>query len=58
MTASPDVSVAMRRLQGCLEFELLRTDFPFLFPRPVRAPERSLAGVPLGGQYLVLGQRR
>ena len=57
MTANPDASVAMRRLQGCLEFEVLRTDFPFFFPRPVRALERLLPGVPLGGQYLVLGRR-
>ena len=28
------------------------------FPRPLRALEPSLAGVPLGGQYLVLGRRR
>jgi hypothetical protein len=46
------------RLLRCGEFEVLRAAFPFFFPRPVRALERSLAGVRLGSQYLVLGQQR
>jgi hypothetical protein len=49
---------AARRLLRRGEFEALRTDYPIFFPRPLCALERSLAGVPLGGQYLVLGQRR
>jgi len=37
---------------------LLRRGESIFFPRPLRALERSLAGVRLGRQYLVLGRRR
>jgi hypothetical protein len=47
-----------RRLLPRGEFEVLRTAFPFFFPPPVRALERSLAGVRLGSDYLVLGRQR
>ena len=46
-----------RRLLRRAGFELLRTDFMFIFPRqlaPLRALEPALSRVPLGAQYQVL----
>jgi SAM-dependent methyltransferase len=42
-------------------FEILRTDFLFIFPRPLRwlrCLEPALSRLPLGGQYQVLGRKR
>jgi SAM-dependent methyltransferase len=42
-------------------FEIVRTDFVFVFPRflrGLRALEPFLARIPLGAQFLVLGRRR
>jgi SAM-dependent methyltransferase len=41
-------------------FEVLRTDYRFFFPRflkALRPLEPALAGIPLGGQYMVLGRK-
>jgi len=49
-----------RRLLHGREFEILRTDHLFFFPRPLRAFRRfepHLARVPLGAQYLVLARK-
>jgi SAM-dependent methyltransferase len=49
-----------RRLLAAAGFRLLRTDFLFFFPgflRWLRPLERHLRSVPLGGQYLVLGEK-
>jgi SAM-dependent methyltransferase len=46
-----------RRLLADGGFEILRTDFQFIFPRllaPLRPLERHVAGLPLGAQYQVL----
>lgn len=46
-----------RRLLRAAGFELLRTDFMFIFPRqlaPLRALEPALSRLPLGAQYQVL----
>ncbi len=50
-----------RRLLRETGFEILRTDYLFLFPnflRALRPLERLLAPLPLGGQYLVLARKR
>jgi hypothetical protein len=50
-----------RRLLRNAGFEIVRTDFLFLFPhllRALRPLERVLAPLPLGGQYLVLARKR
>jgi SAM-dependent methyltransferase len=49
-----------RRLLGAGQFEILRTDFLFVFPRalaPLRRAEPKLARLPLGAQYLVLARK-
>lgn len=49
-----------RRLVQSAGFEVLSTDFLFIFPRPLRALralEPRLARLPLGAQYVVLAQR-
>jgi hypothetical protein len=49
-----------RRALMAAGFELIRTDFLFVFPSPLRVLrplERRLAGLPLGAQYLVLARR-
>ena len=51
---------ATRRLLRAGGFEIERTDFLFVFPRPLRALrplERRLARAPLGAQYLVLARK-
>jgi SAM-dependent methyltransferase len=51
---------AARRLVAAGGFELLRTDFLFVFPRTLRwlrPLERSMQKLPLGAQYLVLGRK-
>jgi SAM-dependent methyltransferase len=51
--------VARRLLRGA-GFEVLRTDFLFVFPhllRALRVLERALSPLPLGGQFLVLCRR-
>ncbi|HSU94077.1 MAG TPA: class I SAM-dependent methyltransferase [Gemmatimonadaceae bacterium] len=50
-----------RRLLRVAGFEIVRTDFLFVFPhllRVLRPLERPLAPLPLGGQYLVLARKR
>lgn len=49
-----------RRLLGDGGFQVLRTDFLFIFPRWLgwlRRLEPGLTGWPLGAQYLVLGRK-
>src|SRR4051812_9926026 len=49
-----------RRILCAGGFEILRTDFLFLFPhalRALRGLERPLSRLPLGGQYQVLARR-
>jgi SAM-dependent methyltransferase len=49
-----------RRVVRAAGFEVVRTDFLFFFPRPLRALrplEPALSRVPLGAQYLVLARR-
>lgn len=49
-----------RRILRSGGFEIERTDFLFVFPRPLRALrplERYLARAPLGAQYLVLARK-
>jgi SAM-dependent methyltransferase len=49
-----------RRLLAEAGFEILRTDFLFVFPRPLgwlRGAERWLSRWPLGAQYQVLGRK-
>jgi len=51
--------VARRLLRGA-GFDLVRTDFLFVFPgflRALRGLEPALSGLPLGGQYMVLCRR-
>jgi SAM-dependent methyltransferase len=58
--AIPLSALEARRLLREAGFELLRTDFQFIFPRalsPLRFLERSLAALPLGAQYQVLCRR-
>lgn len=50
-----------RKLLRDAGFEIVRTDFVFVFPhllRVLRPLERLLAPLPLGGQYLVLARKR
>jgi SAM-dependent methyltransferase len=50
---------AARRLLAANGFDVLRTDFLFIFPRALAALRRlepALAALPLGGQYLVLAR--
>jgi SAM-dependent methyltransferase len=50
-----------RRLLRNTGFEIVRTDYLFVFPhllRALRPLERLLAPFPLGGQYLVLARKR
>jgi SAM-dependent methyltransferase len=57
VTLSPP---AARRLLRSAGFEVVRTDFRFIFPRALkwlRGLERPLAPFPLGAQYLVLARR-
>ena len=49
-----------RRLLDAVGFDVLKTDYLFIFPRPLsvmRVLEPWLCKVPLGGQYLVLGRK-
>ena len=49
-----------RKMLKASGFEIVRTDFLFIFPRflkSLRFLERFLCRLPLGGQYLVLGRR-
>lgn len=58
ITLTPPESRALLRGAG---FVVLRTDFRFIFPRPLawlRPLETPLATLPLGGQYLVLCVKR
>jgi SAM-dependent methyltransferase len=51
---------AARRLLAGAGFEILRTDFLFIFPRLLRMlrwSERLLSGLPLGAQFQVLARR-
>ncbi|HEV3059050.1 MAG TPA: class I SAM-dependent methyltransferase [Vicinamibacterales bacterium] len=57
MIAAPEA----RRLLRAAGFDVVRTDFQFLFPRVLkvfRGLEPLAAGLPLGAQYQVLGRRR
>jgi SAM-dependent methyltransferase len=57
ITLTPPQSRALLRRAG---FEVLRTDFLFLFPAMLRALrwiEPLASALPLGGQYLVLGRK-
>ena len=50
-----------RRLLRDAGFDIVRTDYLFVFPHSLRALrplERALSALPLGGQYLVLAQKR
>jgi SAM-dependent methyltransferase len=50
-----------RRLLRDAGFDIVRTDYLFIFPhllRALRPLERALASLPLGGQYLVLARKR
>lgn len=50
-----------RRLVRDAGFDIVRTDFLFVFPhllRALRPLERLFAPLPLGGQYLVLARKR
>lgn len=50
-----------RRLLRDAGFDIVRTDYLFVFPhllRALRPLERVLAPLPLGGQYLVLARKR
>jgi SAM-dependent methyltransferase len=57
------IKLSPREARGLLRaagFEILRTDFLFLFPRALAALRRvepALASLPLGAQYLVLARR-
>ena len=51
--------VARRLLKSC-GFEVVRTDFLFVFPsalRTLRALERRIAWAPIGAQYVVISRR-
>lgn len=53
-------AIEARRLLTAGGFEVLRTDFRFVFPRflaPLRRLEPALAKAPLGAQYMVLARR-
>ena len=58
ITLTPPEARKMLRDAG---FDIVRTDFLFVFPsilRALRPLERLLAPLPLGGQYLVLARKR
>jgi hypothetical protein len=58
VTLSPPEARRWLRSAG---FEILRTDFLFIFPRPLRWLRRLepiLSRAPLGGQYQVLCRKR
>jgi hypothetical protein len=49
-----------RRILGGAGFEVLATDYHFIFPHALRALrflEPPLAGLPLGAQYMVLSRK-
>ncbi len=49
-----------RALLGKAGFEIVRTDFRFVFPRALRIfrkLEDFLHGLPLGAQYQILGRK-
>ena len=49
-----------RKLLTAYRFDVLRTDFLFVFPRflaPLRRAEPALSSLPLGAQYLVLARK-
>jgi predicted TPR repeat methyltransferase len=51
---------AARRMLADAGFEVISTDFLFIFPRWLgcfRPVERFVSGLPLGAQYLLLGRR-
>jgi SAM-dependent methyltransferase len=55
--AIPLSAIEARKLLGAAGFELVRTDFLFIFPRSLRKLrplEQHLSRLPLGGQYQVL----
>jgi SAM-dependent methyltransferase len=57
ITLSPPQTAKLVQRHG---FQVLRTDYCFFFPRALRwlrILEPSLAGVPLGAQYLVLSRK-
>lgn len=57
ITLSPPAARRMMRAGG---FEVMRTDFLFIFPKPLaglRLLEPSLAKLPFGAQYMVMGRR-
>lgn len=59
--AIPLSAPAARRMVGAAGFEILGTDFLFVFPRALRALrplEPWVARLPLGAQYQVLARRR
>jgi SAM-dependent methyltransferase len=59
--AKPLSAPQARRLLGAAGFEIVETDFLFLFPRALaalRPLEAKLARVPAGAQYLVLCRKR
>jgi hypothetical protein len=59
--AQPLSSPAARRLLQAGGFEILQTDFWFIFPRKLkwlRGLETGLARWPLGAQYQVLCRKR
>lgn len=52
--------VEAKRLLRSSGFEVVRTDFLFVFPRRLswlRSIEAALASIPIGAQYLVLGRK-
>jgi SAM-dependent methyltransferase len=52
---------AFRRLLRKSRFEVISTDYQFIFPRflaSLRPLEPMLAGVPFGAQYLILARKR
>ena len=58
--AVPIAPPEARRLLTAGRFRLLRTDYLFFFPSYVpglRALEKYLFRLPIGGQYLVLAQK-
>lgn len=58
--AMPIAPPAARRLLQGAKFEILRTDFMFIYPRVLKAlrpTEAVLAPLPLGTQYMVLARK-
>ena len=59
--AQPISAPHARRMLNAAGFDVIRTDYLFLFPRvlaPLRRLEARLAAVPAGAQYLVLCRKR